>query len=240
MGMTYEYNYEQMADLVNSMIAANSVYNMLMFLLGIAGYVLSAIGLYTIAKRRGIAHAWLAWIPVAWVWVLGSISDQFRYVTKAQVRNKRTTLLVLNLVYLAAMAVVIVMMVVNVVDLVTMGMATVVNEEELMSGVLTMLFQFLGFCGILMVLAIVMAVFTYIALYDLFVSVNPSCAVLFLVLSIFLGVTYPFFIFFNRNKDDGMPPRCDVPQAPVPYTAPDYIPAPVAPEEPWENTSEEE
>ena len=30
---------------------------------------------------------------------------------------------------------------------------------------------------------------------------------LFLVLSILFGVTEPFFLFFSRNKDDGMPPR---------------------------------
>ena len=57
----------------------------------------------------------------------------------------------------------------------------------------------------------------YIAYYDLFRSCKPNNAVLFLVLSIFVGVTTPFFLFFNRKKDGGMPPRCDVPQAPVNY-----------------------
>lgn len=240
MDMTYEYNYELMESLMSSVTTADTVYNVVMFLLGIAGYVLGAIGLYTIAKRRGIAHAWLAWVPVADMWLLGSISDQFRYVTKAQVKNKRTTLLVLNLVYIAVTVALVAVLAVNAVELVTLGMAAVPNEEEMMAAGLAWVFQCLGFLGILLVLAIVVAVFTYIALYDLYVSVNPSCAVLFLVLSIFFGVTQPFFIFFNRNKDDGMPPRCDVPQAPVAYAEPDYIPAPVAPEEPQENASEEE
>ena len=41
--------------------------------LGITGYVLQALGMYRIAERRGIHRPWLAWIPVANSWVLGSI-----------------------------------------------------------------------------------------------------------------------------------------------------------------------
>ena len=33
-------------------------------LLSIAGYVLTALALYTIARRRGLRNPWLAWIPV--------------------------------------------------------------------------------------------------------------------------------------------------------------------------------
>ena len=45
-------------------------------LLGIASYVLSSMAVYTIARRRGLRKPWLAWIPVANVWLLGSLSDQ--------------------------------------------------------------------------------------------------------------------------------------------------------------------
>ena len=31
----------------------------------------------------------------------------------------------------------------------------------------------------------------------------------YVVLSILFGITEPFFLFFNRNKDKGMPPRKD-------------------------------
>jgi len=58
-------------------------------------------------------------------------------------------------------------------------------------------------------LSIASAVIRYMALYDVYTSMDPSNNVLFLVLSIFFGVTEPFFLFFNRNRDDGMPPRKD-------------------------------
>ena len=41
--------------------------------LGLLLYVLQAWSVYTIARRRGIRKPWLAWIPVAGVWTVGSI-----------------------------------------------------------------------------------------------------------------------------------------------------------------------
>ena len=62
-------------------------------LLSIAGYALTALALYAIAKRRGLKNPWLAWIPVADCWLLGSLSDQYRYVVKGEHRSKRKILL---------------------------------------------------------------------------------------------------------------------------------------------------
>lgn len=47
-------------------------------LISIALYVLQAIGFYTIAKRRGIAHAWLAFIPFGSAWILGALYDDYK------------------------------------------------------------------------------------------------------------------------------------------------------------------
>ena len=49
-------------------------------LVSVAAYVLTSLSLYTIAARRQIANPWLSWIPVVRIWVLGSLSDQYRYV----------------------------------------------------------------------------------------------------------------------------------------------------------------
>ena len=63
-------------------------------LAGVAIYVFTALSLYTIARRRGISAPWLAWVPVANLWVLGSLSDQYRYLTQGQMKHKRIALLV--------------------------------------------------------------------------------------------------------------------------------------------------
>ena len=58
-----------------------------------------------------------------------------------------------------------------------------------------------------LVLSIALMVFQWMSLYDLYSSCIPKHNVLFLILSIFISATRPFFIFFNREKDEGMPPR---------------------------------
>jgi hypothetical protein len=72
--------------------------------------------------------------------------------------------------------------------------------------------------------AIGIAVIRYMALYDVYRSLDPNNAVLFLVLSILFSPTEPFFLFFNREKDQGMPPRKQKPvyEPPV-YEQDDYV-----------------
>ena len=67
------------------------------------------------------------------------------------------------------------------------------------------------------------------ALYDVYTSMDPKNSVVFTVLSILFNVTEPFFLFFNRNKDAGMPPRKQQPVCHDPvYEQPK--------EEPWNNS----
>ena len=75
-----------------------TVYSLVASFFGIAVYVLRALGIYSIAKRRGINHPWMSWVPVLDLWVLGCISDQYQYVVKGKVKNKRKWLLGLNIV----------------------------------------------------------------------------------------------------------------------------------------------
>lgn len=42
-------------------------------LIGIVGYVLMALGLMTMAQKRGIDNPWMAWIPVANLWIVGKL-----------------------------------------------------------------------------------------------------------------------------------------------------------------------
>ena len=241
--MNSAVTYEMLEEMGFALTTGEIVYNGFTFLLSIAAYILRSIGLYAIAKRRGIANPWLAWVPVAWVWVLGSISDQFRYVTKAQIKSKRKVLLAMNIVCSVLSLVLIVLCIVNMVEMFEVGMYG--SEDQLMTVALTMVFQVLGLGALVFIVSIAYKVFYYIALYDLYTSVNPPCNVLFLVLSIVINITAPFFIFFNRKLDGGMPPRCDVPQEPLAgYTVSENVPVISAPvvEEPVEEApaSEEE
>ena len=170
------------------------VFYLLMLAFGIVAYILQAVGMYTIAKRRGIHHPWLAWIPVGDMWLLGSISDQYQYIAKGRVRNRRRVLLGL------VIAILVLLIPMNICSFAAAAGQSSVTAGALLAVALLCLLVYL-------VLAIIVAVFEWIALYDLFASSDPNNAVMYIVLSIFFGVTLPFFIFACRKKDLGMPPR---------------------------------
>ena len=181
-------------------------------------YVLNAVGLYRIAKRRGIHHAWLAWVPIGSNWLLGSISDHYQYVAKQKVTSKRKILLILSLCLIGCLFV----LAGGVVAIVVAAGSSM--NASIALGVVLLLIAYLGMMG----LAIAITVFCYIAYYDLFRSCKPGNAVLFLVLSILFNVTLAFFVFFSSKSDEGMPERR--PRDP----APRIEETPVEPEAPAE------
>ena len=211
---------------------------LLTFGFSIAMYVLQALGMYRIANRRGIPNPWLAWIPVAQMWTLGSISDQYQYVAKGKVKNRRKILLGLQIAMAVCGILIVVMAILFTASAVQteltemsvnmdMGLNIEVSNADIDMGgvgaVIGMVVVYLAMFAI----AIVMMVFTYIACYDLFASCHPDNAAMFLVLSIFFNVTLPFFIFAVRNKDLGMPPRRQQPAAPAAEPVPEPVEEPV-------------
>jgi len=163
------------------------LFAMLLFYVGC--YILSSLGVYTIAKRRGIRHPWLAWFPYSNMWILGSISDQYQYVVKGRIKNRRKVLLAV-MIAMAALTVPITAFEIMFALGLNVAMVLVVLT-----------------CLVLAALAIVGSVFQYMAYYDLFRSCLPENATVFLVLGILFQVTLPFFLFACRKHEKGMPPR---------------------------------
>lgn len=175
-------------------------------LLSIASYVLTALALYTIARRRGLKKPWLAWIPVADCWLLGSLSDQYRYVVKGEHKSKRKILLffrILTSFLWVSLIGLLLRLCFHAFGGVMRGTMPDALIWQILHQATNLLMVGLPLIGI----SIAYAVLRYMALYDVFKSLDPENCVLFLVLSILFGITEPFFLFFSRNKDDGMPPR---------------------------------
>ena len=190
-------------------------------LISLAVYVFTALGLYTLAQRRGLRHPWLAWIPVANVWILGSLSDQYRYVVRGQVRSKRKALLTLNIIS-AVMGVVMVVVIMAAVIRCVFSFRGA-SETEIVNALMGSIMGVLALCVPWAGVAIASAVLSYMALYDIYTSCDPANNTVYLVLSILFGFTQAIFLFLCRNRDDGMPPRRD--------TQPQYR-QPI--QEPWE------
>ena len=147
----------------------------------------------------------------AWVW--GSLSDQYRYVVKGQVKSKRKILLILQAI-VSLLGVVtwikFMGMIQNFIQVSYYG-----TEKEIVAALMGGLLGILGLAGALFVAAIVRTVIHYMAGYDLYTAASGRYGVVFLVVSIFLCFLEPYFVFFIRNQDDGMPPRYDIPVEPV-------------------------
>ena len=197
-------------------------------LVSLAIYVFTALSLYTIAQKRGIACPWLAWIPVANLWLLGSLSDQYRYLTRGQRRHKRVVLLVLEIVEAVLLGTVA-------------GMAVAVAAVGSASTVIALVLLAL----VLGCVALARSVVGFMALYDVYASCDPENAALYLVLSILFKFLRPIFLFMSREMERGMPPRKKTaPQEPpaaeeASQDASDAAPQePQAPSEEGENTIE--
>lgn len=214
--MEYEFEYmfpEMMEEAASGAFvgAAGVIAGMILLIwlvamaFAVISYVLGAVGMYRIAKRRGIHHAWLAWVPVGNSWLLGSISDHYQYVVKHKATKRRKILLILSIIMMAM-------------SLVFGTGVGFLAASEMMGGAMTgsillvalMSVSYLAVFG----LSVAVSVISYIAYYDLFRSCKPKCDVLFLVLGILFSVTLPFFVFGCSNSDEGMPQK-RTPQPPV-------------------------
>ncbi len=204
--MSHEFSY-----FVEDVIYSGTLFSGVGPALTLVAWVFSALSVYTIAQRRGIRKPWLAWIPVVDVWILGSLSDQYRYVVKGEVKNKRKVLLTVSIIHSILSAAAVIRLIVMVVSLIAgsmQGISESAAGRMLMEGVITSLVISLP----ALVLSIVKLVFEYMALYDVYTSCDPANHVLYLVLSLIPGisqVTRPLFLFLCRNQDSGMPPRRD-------------------------------
>ena len=223
-----------MMELIGSLIPA-LLGNVMSVGIGILAYVFTALSLYTIAQRRGIKNPWMAWVPVLNVWILGCISDQYRYVVKGEVRSRRKVLLILNIVKKLGVIAAIAMVIMGFVNL-------IVHAQILETGSNRAIVEFLGRqfmpalgAAILMgVVSLVSFAFAAMAYYDLFASCEPENKVLYLVLGLLINITLPIFLFLCRHKDLGMPAR----RAAQPQSEPEVVPMAEAPAEPWENPEE--
>lgn len=223
---------ELLSELESSVNGMNSFSN----ILSLVAYVLLALGMYTIAKRRGINKAWLAWVPVCGnMWILGCISDQYNYVVKRQNKAKRKTLVWLEAIMLVLLVVMIVFVVMMIVNLVASGAidSEYMSESdamELIPSLIGIIVSALALMGV----AIALSIVQYMAYYDLFCSCDPANKGVYtavgIIASLFgFGIVLAIFVFICRNKEGGMPPRMDTvsPEStfvPPSYTPPAYTP----------------
>ena len=197
---------------------SQEAYQSLPSVISIAAYVLTALALYSMAQRRHIAHAWLSWMPVADLWILGALSDQYRYVVKGQVKSKRKLLLTLNILNVLISTVLFFLSFRSIIRMILM--MDQMEESLFMETILSGLMRTGGILLLMLPLIIWKKVLEFMAVYDIYQSCEPQNAVMYLVLSILFPMIRPIFLFVVRDKELGMPPRRQEP----PCQAPVFIP----------------
>jgi heme A synthase len=50
-------------------------------IIGIVAYIFTALGLYKLAQKQGEPNAWLAWIPIAQLYIIGKIVNEVKLGT---------------------------------------------------------------------------------------------------------------------------------------------------------------
>lgn len=167
----------------------------------IVSYVFSSLSMYQIAKRRGIPAYGLAWVPVANVWILGSIADKYQTLRTGKKSNLRFWLLFLDIGLVLSY---IIFMITIYGRMIGTALEAALNDIEYVDPgflVTDFLVPMLGFLAVFFVLSIALSVIYYICVYRVFHSCKPEYAVAFLLLSIFVSVTYPFLLFAYRKHD---------------------------------------
>lgn len=218
MGYSYEYSAGVGESVAMAVLGIYGVILAVIGLFGIAMYVIRSLSVYTIAKRRQIENPWLSWLPVGHEWILGSLSDQYKFITKKKVQNRRKVLLGLGIAGLLCGLLMFCLVIAS-----TVMVAT--DEMAATGMILLVILMYLA----VLILSIVTTVFSFMSKYDIYKSCDPKNAVAYLVISIFINVTEPFFLLVCRNKDLGMVP--EEPEAPKTET-PAAEPAEPVPAEP--------
>lgn len=134
-----------------SMAGILAVVYLVVFLFSIASYIMQSIAFMKMAKKVGVAHSWLAFIPIGNVYILGRIAD----AGKAKHTNTRRMMISTALffvVYVLLIALVV-----------AAALSAPMADEFPMQFVLPMLLMVLVFFAIV----ICLAVFEYIAIYHI-------------------------------------------------------------------------
>lgn len=142
-------------------------------------HVMMAVSLWSIARRRNLPCPWLAWVPFANYWVLGSIADDYRMLITGSKKSKRKWLTAVS------------------------GMAVALMVLEIAAEIAGLSVFSVVFLLLLLGAVLWLNVVVLLALFDLYESCDPKVSVLFLILSVIMWYLQPLLVFLCRRKDRG-------------------------------------
>ena len=176
------------------LLVVYAIFGGIMGVLGLAMYVLTALPVSKMCKRRGIKWPMLAWVPGLYPIAMAQLSDH--YHKNAHNKNTKLTLF-MCIAYFGAWAF----------AALECGLAAAMPA---LSG-LDHMFALVGLglvlllAGVGLLLCMAGAVLTYIVLFDVFRSAQPKLAILYLLLSIFVPLAWVVCLLIAHKHDKGLP-----------------------------------
>jgi len=168
---------------------------LLLFGILIATYILQSLSLHTLARRRGIASPWLAWLPYGNYWIIGSLARDYDKQNNIQ-RRWDKTLLTLSIVFSASYLIIYFAVIFGtLITMLNMDAATMPEE----TAVAIVLVVFSAFIPIV-IIATALQIITYICFFKIFESTVPEKALKYFLLSLLLPLAQPICLFLCRNK----------------------------------------
>lgn len=161
----------------------------IILLLSLATWVLYSLGLYKLAKNKGMDNAWLAWIPIANYYVLGSVAKEAPFIKK-HIPRLDIILPIVSVAIIAISWIVSISQIANVFN----GFQPMYNWGGGYNPFNFTFFAYLGMIPLGLLFSALM-IFVY---YHLFKLYAPKDAVLFTIISA-IGFAF-IFIFVIRNK----------------------------------------
>ena len=164
--------------------------------IGIAGYVMRAIAYQTIAKRRGIPNPWLAWIPLANYYLMGSIVDDY---DQRNGLKKRWGKIMIGLLIAFGVGMALYFAVV-----ILFAVFAGLNENLFMSeavGSMVVIFLVLYLTLILYIMiAMALATVSYVCMYKIFESTVPEKSAKYFILSILVPFAHEICLLKCRKQ----------------------------------------
>lgn len=161
---------------------------------GLIFYVIGSIGLYAMANNTGMKNPWLAWIPIARDYLLGSLTDRYNRSVRQKNTSYRFWLTLLcgiqtPLVYLCLL-------------LFGVLVSTVLYSAPVLILVLAMAFLLIA------AFRIAYRIFYLISFYYVTMDYEPSRAVLYTVLA-FFGLDSIALFLCRNSVPVGIAGRCE-------------------------------
>ena len=167
---------------------------LVLFAVLIAQYVMTSIALYTLAKRRGIANPFLAWIPVADSWITGSVAQEYDE-REGHKRSWGKVLFVTSLIGSVGVLV-------GYVGMIASAIAEAMKYAPASAPMEAWFIKFI-ICYVLLLVAVVAltaaGIVRYICIFKIYESTVGDKAIKYLLLSIMVPLACPICLLLCRN-----------------------------------------